>query len=1149
MSTARPGAAERQFDDTLDFLNGGGEMSERIRAHDWSRTALGPLETWPQSLKTALKIALNTRYPIWMGWGPDLVFFYNNAYRPFIGKRHEWALGASARDVWKESWEEHLGPQADAVLLRGEASWNDQHQLIAYRNGYPEEVYFTWSYSPLPADEGGVGGLFCACTEDTQRVLGERRLAALRHLAAATADARTEAQAALIAARTMAEHDGDVSFALIYLVSADGSTARLAPGSSDLHDVRWAAPEVLLIGNDDERNSDSWPLRKAMDEGMQVLQDIAPERGLPGGRWPEATTVAAVAPLAKAGDATPRGFLVVGASPRLPFDENYRSFFELLARGTADALSNAHAYEQERKRAEALAELDRAKTAFFSNVSHEFRTPLTLMLGPVEELLDKSHADLSPSAKGQLEIVKRNGLRLLRLVNSLLDFSRIEAGRVQARYEPTDLAALTAELASSFRSATQRAGLKLIVDCPPLSELVYIDRDMWEKIVLNLISNAFKFTFEGHIMVTVREREGVTELVVLDTGVGIPAEALPQLFERFYRVENMRSRTHEGSGIGLALVQELVKLHGGTVRADSKMGEGSSFSVTIPLGYAHLPVDQIGGARTLASTVLGVSPFLEEALRWLPDMSQDGHDEASFEDEIARSRPRVLVVDDNADMRQYVARLLSGRYEVETAADGQAALAAVHAQRPDLVLSDVMLPKLDGFGLLRALRQDPTLKTLPVILLSARAGEESRVEGLERGADDYLIKPFSARELLARVQAHLDLAHLRQESHALKVRHMSEDRKRAEARLQESEERWRAVFENSAVGIALTDLHGRFVATNSAYQRMLGYSADEFQALRFIDVTHEDDRDRNRVLITELLEGLRDQFQIEKRYWRKDGALIWVRNSVSLAPGSENVPVAIMAIVENITERKRTEETLRKTQAELAHVTWGARLGEMTASIAHEVNQPLAAVVANGHACLRWLSASPPNVPRAVEAADRIVKDGKDAGEVVQRVRALFKRTAIEKVPLDLGGVIGEVLRLLDSYPARKHVSLDVVLDPDLPPVFADRVQLQQLVLNLMLNALEALEPVSGREKHLSLRSTRAQTQAVIQVCDNGIGLDDPVAVFRPFVTTKPEGMGLGLAICRSIVAAHGGSLSAERNVGFGATFTVTLPIQPDGSP
>jgi PAS domain S-box-containing protein len=377
-----------------------------------------------------------------------------------------------------------------------------------------------------------------------------------------------------------------------------------------------------------------------------------------------------------------------------------------------------------------------------------------------------------------------------------------------------------------------------------------------------------------------------------------------------------------------------------------------------------------------------------------------------------------------------------------------------------------------------------------------------------------------------------------------------DERKQAEDALHKSEERWRAVFDNSAIGVALTDLHGRFLATNSAFQTMLGYSEEELGGLTFLELTHEDYRESNWELVTELLEGKRTQFQIEKRYRRKDGRLIWVSNNVSLVPGTKSMPRFLMALSEDITERKHTEEALRRSQAELARVTRVASLGEMTASIAHEVNQPLAAVVANGHACLRWLSASPPNLLKAVEAAERIVKDGKDAGVVVRRVRALFKRTAVEKVQLDLGEVIGEVLRLLDSYPARKDVSLNVVLDPDLRPVFADRVQVQQLVLNLMVNALEALQPVSGRVKQLSVLSTRAEPHhAVIQISDNGIGLDDSVAAFEPFVTTKPEGLGLGLAICRSIVAAHDGRLSAERNVGFGTTFTVTLPIESVGSP
>jgi signal transduction histidine kinase/CheY-like chemotaxis protein len=779
-------------------------MEQRIRAYDWSSTPLGPLEGWPQSLRTALKIALNSRYPIWMGWGRDLINLYNDPYIPVLGKRDEWALGASARDVWKEIWVEHLGPQADAVLLRGEASWNDQRHMVMYRNGYAEETYFTFSFSPLPADEGGIGGLFCACTEDTQKVLGERRLAALRHLAAATANARTEREAAAIAARTLSEHDADVTFALVYLIASDGATANLAAGSGAFQPDRWAPSQVSLT-DEPSSTAASWPLREAMTAGTQILRDIDQSRALPGGRWPEPTTAAAVVPLVKVGHGRPRGFLVVGASPRLPFDENYESFFELLARGTADALSNARAYEEERRRAEALAELDRAKTAFFSNVSHEFRTPLTLMLGPVEDLLAKSRADLSPSTRGQLEIVNRNGLRLLRLVNSLLDFSRIEAGRVQAAYQPTDLASFTAELASSFRAATERAGLRLVVDCRPLPQPVYVDRDMWEKIVLNLLSNAFKFTFEGEIEVSIQEEAASgpptgsgsvdgerppnalghqpsavrsLSLRVRDTGVGIPAEEMPRLFERFHRVQNTRSRTHEGSGIGLALVHELVRLHGGSVTAVSKVGEGSTFCVSLPFGVSHLPADKVAVSHQWDSAALGAGPFVEEALRWLPEDVSDeeleirGAGSESPEthrptpDASSVTRPRVLVADDNADMRRYIARLLAERYVVEAASDGEAALAVAKARRPDLILTDVMMPKLDGFGLLRELRSDTETRTIPVIVLSARAGEESRIEGLEQGADDYLIKPFSAKELLARVAAHLNMALIRQKSEA-----------------------------------------------------------------------------------------------------------------------------------------------------------------------------------------------------------------------------------------------------------------------------------------------------------------------------------------------------------------------------------------------
>jgi signal transduction histidine kinase len=363
--------------------------------------------------------------------------------------------------------------------------------------------------------------------------------------------------------------------------------------------------------------------------------------------------------------------MVAGVSARLKFDAYYRDFFDLVKTQVTSTIANARSYEEERKRAEALAELDRAKTAFFSNVSHEFRTPLTLMLGPIEEMLRRSYFELSPATKDQLEIVNRNGLRLLRLVNTLLDFARIEAGRVRAIYQPTDLASFTADLASVFRAAIERAGLRLVVDCPTLSEQVYVDRDMWEKILLNLLSNAFKFTFKGQIEVTLRAASEAVELHVADTGTGIPAEEMPHLFERFHRVQNARGRTHEGSGIGLALVQELVRLHGGIITAKSEVGKGTTFTIKIPTGAAHLPSDQIGSERQLSSATTGAKSYVEEAMRWLPDGSANENHEAEgmqdYSDALptpaigsadGKNRPLVLVADDNSDMRQYVTRVL-----------------------------------------------------------------------------------------------------------------------------------------------------------------------------------------------------------------------------------------------------------------------------------------------------------------------------------------------------------------------------------------------------------------------------------------------------------------------------------------------------------
>jgi signal transduction histidine kinase/CheY-like chemotaxis protein len=738
-----------------------------MRAFDWTSTRIGAPDAWPKSLRTAVGIMLTSRQPIWIGWGRELIFLYNEPYKSIIGGKHPWALGKPTSVVWREIWQD-IGPMLSQAMGGSEGTYVEAQLLIMERNGYPEETYYTFSYSPIPADDGAVGGIFCANTDDTQRVIGERQLALLRELATSTAEARTWQQACERSAQALGTNPRDLPFAMIYILEPDGHSAVLVSATG----VERDHPAVMTtLSLNDEG---PWPLADvAKDHKPRVISGLETEfqATFPSGAWDQPPNRAVVLPIVASGETGRAGFLIAGLNPFRLFDDNYSGFMNLIAGQIAAAIANAEAYEQERRRAEALAELDRAKTTFFSNVSHEFRTPLTLMLGPLEDAL-RHPQDLPPQRLEEVTVAHRNALRLLRLVNTLLDFSRVEAGRVQARFERTDLAALTRELAATFNSVCERAGLTLTITCEALPQSAHVDRDMWEKIVLNLLSNAFKFTFAGGIDVRLRDLGGRLQLTVRDTGVGIPPTELPHVFERFHRVEGQRGRTHEGSGIGLALVRELVKLHGGTVSVDSEVGCGTAFTVLLPYGEAQ-PLMATATSGHDVSTATRATAFVEEALRWLPQTAQADPAPPEFVRDAGVALPsaanpieqpaRVLVVDDNADMRDYVRRLLSPHFAVETAGNGVEALQAIRRQRPDLLLSDVMMPALDGFGLLREIRADPELSGLPVVLLSARAGDEAKVEGLHAGADDYLIKPFSAQELLARVNTNITMARVRRD--------------------------------------------------------------------------------------------------------------------------------------------------------------------------------------------------------------------------------------------------------------------------------------------------------------------------------------------------------------------------------------------------
>jgi signal transduction histidine kinase len=1068
-------------------------------------------------LRTIVRVMLTSRYAMWVGWGPELAFLYNDAYAKMtLHGKHPWALDRPTREVWAEIWTE-LAPRIEQVLHTGEATWDEALLLFLQRHGFREESYHTFSYSPLPGDDGKVAGNLCVVTEVTDRVIGERRLAALRNLAAGLSQAGTESKVFDAIDRCLTADSRDLPFSLLFLFDEEGrATLAGNTGFGPEHDgvvnafgrvAQGAFPEILEAA------------------GPVVVRDLEARFGaLPKGPWEKPPTELLVVPLAQQGQSRRLGVFVAGLNPYRLLDETFQSFVVLFAGQITSGIASARAYEAERRRAEALTNLDRAKTAFFSNISHEFRTPLTLMLGPTEDALRSDGLMKRP----ELETVHRNELRLLRLVNSLLDFSRIEAGRARATFEPTDLASLTSDFASTFRSAVERGGLAFDVHCPPLSEPVFVDRDMWEKVVLNLLSNAFKFTFDGTIRIALAESASEVTLRIEDSGVGIAAGELPRVFERFHRIEGTRSRTHEGSGIGLALVRDLVNLHGGSINVESELGRGTTFVVTVPKGRAHLPADAIAAVprRPLQST--GVAEmFVAEMERWLPDDTGTAGTAADVAPEATSRAPRILVADDNADVRDYLKRLLGTRYRVELARDGAHALELVRQEPPDLVVTDVMMPLLDGFGLVASLREQAATRDLPVLMLSARAGEDPRIEGLRAGADDYLVKPFSARELLARIETLLLRADLRA-TEAMQRRQLWE------------------IFRQAPAGIAVTS--GPSHVFELANQRYLDFVSG---------------RDVVGKTIREALPELAGQriFELLDTVYRTGEPFVGAARLVKIqrTPDAEPedhffdfvyqplrdggaAPTGIVVVAFDVTElvtARREAETANRTK------------DEFLAMLGHELRNPLAPIL-TALELLRVKRVSGGDrehavIERQVKHLVRLVDDLLDVSRITRG------KVALKTERVELADAVTRAIEMTSPLfeQLRHELSVDVPVEG--LAVDGDPGRLAQVIANLLMNAAKYTEP-GGR---VSVRAEARDGEAILVVSDGGMGIEpemmphifDFFAQERQALDRAQGGLGLGLGIVKSLVSLHGGTVTAtSAGRGHGAEFTVRLPLLTTGA-
>lgn len=709
----------------IDFLNQGGPSLELIRSIDWSKTSVGAQNTWPQSLRSALSICVNSNFPIAIYWGPDLVLLYNEAWSAIPGNKHPWAFGKTALEVWPDIWAA-IEPQFEKAF-KGTPGGSKDALLPMQRHGYTEECYFDFTFTPIYGDLGKVEGIFNAVIETTYRVISERRSQIIKHLTLSLRGLTSTEEVFEKAVIVLDRAKEDIPFFFVYENSLEGAFVLKAKSS-----------------NTDTLPLQEWPVMDLLKNGTTKVIENLKEFLLPPPHkhWPETPTEALIVPV-KTNEGSVSGFIVGGISARRKVDKEYQTFYESLANTISGEINTLHSLSKERERVESLTQLDKAKTTFFSNISHEFRTPLTLMLSPLEEVLQEAD-NLLPLQRENLETSLRNSRRLQKLVNTLLDFSRIEAGKMEADFEEVDIVTLTRDLTSSFRSAIESSGLLYNVSFENIKSKIFVDIDMWEKIVLNLISNAFKYTETGAINIWLYEEDNTLIFKVSDTGIGITGDNVKKIFDRFYRVNTPGGRSQEGTGIGLALVKELVNLHNGEIVVESRVGEGSTFFVKIPATKKNSPTK----LKVRESNRQTRRTFLEEVSKWSINSTSINTSNTFQRD---AHKPKIVVADDNLDMRDYIIRLLTESFQVYAVSDGEQAFSIAQEVLPDLVLSDVMMPRLNGFELLEKLRSNVATRNIPFIFLSARAGEEAKVEGIQAGADDYLVKPFSAKELIARV--------------------------------------------------------------------------------------------------------------------------------------------------------------------------------------------------------------------------------------------------------------------------------------------------------------------------------------------------------------------------------------------------------------
>lgn len=892
---------------------GEGQVLAELRRRNWDESLLGPVSDWPRELRDAARICLHSGFQMAVLCGDRFVYLYNDAASSLFGDKHPWALGQPVAVVWPEAWPT-VGPMLESVLSSGKATRSDDLLLVLVRNGRTEECYLTFSYSPIFLADGSVGGVFVAFMETTRRVLAERRQRATADLATQVALRGNGDNPLALMRAALERHPYDLPLSALVLTEPGHS-----PGFGFVTGLAsplppQAASELLRCAT------------RCLSTAGSELFDTAGLLAVAGpcGPWPVPPRQLIGIPFRRGGEDAPAGVLLLGVSPYIVLDTTYRSFLESVAGQVSHAVAIAEADVAEARRRAAIAELERSRSQFFASASHEMRTPLTLILGPLGTLLEQHDEALPEPLREPLGMAYRNAQRLHKLVGSLMDFAIIEAGSLPLALAPVDAGAVTAEIASLFRSAVEAAGLELVVDCGAARGEVLLDRDMWEKIVFNLLSNAFKYTPSGRIEVSLARQGDALQLAVADTGVGVAPGEATRIFERFYRGCHAAGRAAEGSGVGLALVQELVRLHGGEAGVASVAGEGACFTVTVPwrtpsadAPHRNVRLGTQGHWRSQFKAEL--DRYGELALPGLPVVAQS-EGQTNTAANPGADAMRVVVIDDDRDVVRYISRLLAGSCSVMAAHDADTGLAAIRWTKPDLVLLDLMMPGVDGLELVRRIRAEPPIHTVPLVVLSARAGEEARLEALHAGADDYLVKPFSARELIARVRGHVQMARVR--------RAAVEQEGALRRQIDRVKHDLAKVLEGTSDSFIGMDRELRVLSMNDASVKAFGMARSTARGRHIAEVLPSlaDDALMHSLgaAVAQSRAGADECYFIDGQRWYE----------ARCYPS----PNGVIMFANDITARKRAEQELRRAHAVLEH-----RVARRTAELS-AANQLLAAV-------------------------------------------------------------------------------------------------------------------------------------------------------------------------------------------------------------